>query len=136
MPSSLVAGDQGPGKLLGDLAEVWNAYTELTTEAGRFAYENGLDASEALAVTPAPASFRAWLLLLHQASTDADVRAEPFTEQLIDSGIFRTGDGELVADVRPAGTRQVEVRRKLDDSDRLYDLIPDLRSVVATIASE
>jgi hypothetical protein len=123
------------GELLGDLAEVWNAYTELTTQAGRFAHENGLNATEALAVSPAPASFRAWLLLLHQASTDADVRAEPFTEQLIDSGIFRTESGELIADVRPAGTRQVEVRRKLDYGDRLYDLIPDLRNVVATMAS-
>jgi hypothetical protein len=64
---------------------------------------------------------------------------------LIDSGIFGTESGAVVADVRPASTRQVEVRRKLDYADRLHDLIPDLRSVVhklqlsgrvPTIASE
>jgi hypothetical protein len=32
--------------------------------------------------------------------------------------------------VRPAGTRRVEVPRKLDYADRLHDLIPDLRSIV------
>jgi hypothetical protein len=41
---------------------------------------------------------------------------------------WRKDDVGLV--LRPAGTRQVEVRRKLDYADRLHDLIPDLRSIV------
>lgn len=62
--------------------------------------------------------------------TDNEVRLEPHEEQLIDAGTFGTEHGGVVYDVCPAGTRQIEVRRKLDYADRLYDLIPDLRSVV------
>jgi hypothetical protein len=127
------------GKLLGELATVWNAYTELAEQESRVAQESGLDGSGALAVTPAPLSFKAWLLLLHRAATDPEVRAEPYQEQLIDAGLFgnRDSDGNalpgVVYDVRPAGTREVDVRKKLDYGDRLHDLIPDLTPVVRAL---
>ena len=41
--------------------------------------------------------------------------------------------GGAVYEVRSAGTRQVETRRKLDYGDRLYHLTPDLRSVVRAL---
>jgi hypothetical protein len=56
---------------------------------------------------------RRFLLLLHRAGTDSEVRLEPYEEQLIDAGAFRTEHGGVAYDVRPAGTRQIEVRRKL-----------------------
>ncbi len=105
----------------------------------RVAQESGLDGSGALAVTPAPLSFKAWLLLLHRAATDPEVRAEPYEEQLIDAGLFgnRDSDGNalpgVIYDVRPAGTREVDVRKKLDYGDRLHDLIPDLTPVVRAL---
>ena len=80
-------------------------------QESRVAQESGLDGFGALAVTPAPLSFKAWLLLLHRAATDPEVRAEPYEEQLIDAGLFgnRDSDGNalpgVVYDVRPAGTR-------------------------------
>ena len=88
------------------------------------------DGSGALAVVPAPLSFKSWLLLLHASATDPAVRAEPYEEQLIDAGAFRTKHGNVVYDVKPAGTPQVEMRRKLDTGDHLHDLIPDLTAVV------
>jgi hypothetical protein len=36
--------------------------------------------------------------------------------------------------VRPAGTRQVEVRKRLDEQDRLYHVVPDLRSIVRKLS--
>jgi len=139
------------GKLLHELATVWNAYTERAEGSSKFAHENGLDGLGALAVVPAPLSFKSWLLLLHRAATDPEVRADPFEGQLVDIGAFGRRDeqgndiGGAVYDVRPAGTRTVETRRKLDYGDRLFHLTPDLRSVlhalqlsghVPTIASE
>jgi hypothetical protein len=133
------------GELFDELANVSNKYVDLAEEEGRFATENGLDGDGALAVVPAPSSFKGFLLLLLVAATDPEVRLEPYEEQLIDAGAFRTDHGGVVYDVRPAGTRQVEVRKKLDHADRLHDLIPDLRRVVhrlqlsvhvPTIASE
>jgi hypothetical protein len=41
--------------------------------------------------------------------------------------------GGAVYEVRPAGTRQVETRRKLDYRDRLFHIVPDLRSVVRAL---
>lgn len=138
-------------ELFSELAGAWNAYVTLAEEEDKFASVNRLEGPGVLAVEPAPLTFRSFLLLLLAASTDADVRAEPFTEQLADIGAFGRRDdqgndiGGAVYEVRPAGTRQVEVRRKLDYADRLHDLIPDLRSVVhrlqlgggvPTIASE
>lgn len=73
--------------------------------------------------------FKSWLLLLHAAATDPAVRGEPYEEQLIDAGAFRTEHGNVAYDVKPAGTRQVEMRSKLDSGDRLHDLIPDLTAV-------
>jgi hypothetical protein len=138
-------------ELFGELAGAWNAYVTLAEEEDEFASLNRLEGSGVLAVEPAPLTFRSFLLLLLAASTDADVRAEPFTEQLADIGPFGRRDelgndiGGAVYEVRPAGTRQVETRRKLDYGDRLFHLTPDLRSVVhklqlsgrvPTIASE
>lgn len=51
----------------------------------------------------------------------AEVRLEPYEEQLIDAGTFRTDHGGVVHDVRPVGTRQIEVRKKLDHTDRLHE---------------
>jgi hypothetical protein len=124
------------GEVFGELASVWNKYVALAEESSKFAYESGLDGPGVLAVEPAPMSFRSFLLLLHTASTDEAVRAQPFIEQLSETGIFGRRDeqgndiGGAFYDTRPAGTRTVETRRRLDDQDRLYRLIPDLRSVV------
>jgi DNA repair exonuclease SbcCD ATPase subunit len=118
------------GELFGELANVWNTYVDLAEEEDRFATASGLDGSGALAVVPAPLSFKSFLLLLHRAATDSEVRLEPYEEQLIDAGAFRTEHGGVGYDVRPAGTRQIEVRRKLDYGDRLIYVLPDLRSVV------
>ena len=49
---------------------------------------SGLEGSGVLAVELTPSTFKAFLLLLLSAATDADVRSEPFTEQLVDSGIY------------------------------------------------
>jgi hypothetical protein len=128
------------GRLLGELATVWNAYTELAEQESRLAQENGLGGATALSIAPAPQSFKAWLLLLHRAATDPEVRAEPITEQLIDRGVFgnRDSDGNALPgafyDVRPGGTRQVDVRKKLDYADRLIHVVPDLRNVVRALA--
>lgn len=126
-------------ELFGELAYTWNAYATLAEEEDRFASVNRLEGPSVLAVEPAPLTFRSFLLLLLAASTDADVRAEPFTEQLADIGAFGRRDdqgndiGGAVYEVRPAGTRQVETRRKLDYGDRLYHVVPDLRSVVRAL---
>jgi hypothetical protein len=118
------------GELLGELSNAWNKYVALAEEEDRLATANGLDGSSALAVVPSPRTFRDYLLLLHKVATDDEVRLDPYEEQLIDSGTFRGKFGEAIHDIRPAGTRQVEVRRKLDYGDRLIHLVPDLRSVV------
>jgi hypothetical protein len=108
------------GELVGELATVWNSFAALAEEEDRFATANGLDGSGALAVVPAPLSFKSFLLLLHTAATDPEVRAEPHEEQLIDAGAFRREHGGVVYDVRPAGVRQVDGRRKLDYNHKLF----------------
>jgi hypothetical protein len=117
------------GELIGELAAVWNDLVEIIETEDRFAQANGLEGSGVLAVEPTASTFKAFLLLLHRAATDPEVRLEPYEEQLIDAGTFRTDHGGVVYDVRPAGTRQIEVRKKLDHADRLHGLIPDLRSI-------
>lgn len=77
-----------------------------------------------------------------EAATNEEVRAAPFTEQLVDAGTFGRRDengnsiGGAVYDIRPAGTRTTEVRRKLDHGDVLVGsgLIPDLRGVVRALS--
>ena len=52
-------------------------------------------------------------------------RAEPYEEQLIDSGPIRNENG-VVQKVAPAGTRKVRQRRSIDANDVLYSITPDL----------
>jgi hypothetical protein len=83
---------------------------------------------------------KAFLLLLHSAATDADVRSEPHTEQLVDSGIYgrRDSDGNdlggAIYDTKVVGSRTIETRRRLDERDVLYYVVPDLRSVVRRLS--
>jgi hypothetical protein len=104
---------------------------ELAEKSGKFAHENGLDGSGALAVVPAPLSFKSFLLLLYRAATDPEVRLEPTRSNC--AGTFRTAYGDVVYDVRPAGVRQVDGRRKLDYGDRLFHLMPGLRAFVRAL---
>ena len=141
---------QRAGELFGELAATWNDYIAVAEESDKRAGESGIGAS-ILAVEPAPLSFRSFLLLLHTAATNEEVRAPAHEQQLSDSGIFGRRDdqgrdiGGAVYDVRPAGTKTIETRRRLDERDVLYRVVPDLRSVVhklqlsgrvRTIASE
>jgi hypothetical protein len=114
---------QGAGERFGELASTWNEYVALAEESSKFAHENGLDG--ALAVVPAPLSFKSWLLLLHTAATDPTVHAEPHVQELTETGNYN-GTYQTM----PAGTKTTEVRRRLDHGDKLHSLIPDLRSVV------
>jgi hypothetical protein len=118
------------GSVFAELADAWGQYVTIAEESISYASSKGLNASDALAVTPSPANFKEFIALLLAASTDAEVRAEPFTEQLIDSGLFRTAHGGVIQETGPAGTRTTEVRRRLDERDRLFHLVPDLRSAV------
>ena len=74
------------------------------------------------------------------AATDADVRSEPHTEQLVDSGVYGRRDsagndiGGSVYDTRIVGTRTRKTRRRLDERDVLYHVVPDLRSVVGRLS--
>jgi hypothetical protein len=110
----------------------------IAEESISYARSNGLDTSDALAVTPAPANFKEFISLLLTASTDENVRSEPHTEQIVDSGIYgrrgKNGEdlGGAVYDTRVVGTRTLETRRRLDERDILYRAVPDLRSVVRT----
>jgi hypothetical protein len=124
------------GKLLGELAGIWNVYVEQVEQSHRLVSVNRLENSDALAVTPGPGSFRAFLDLLLTAATSEEVRAAPVTEQIVDSGIYgnRDANGGVLPgayyDTRHMGTRQVEVRRRLDKRDALFNAVPDLRRVV------
>jgi hypothetical protein len=126
------------GGLLGELATVWNSYVEQVEQSHQITSANGLEGSDALAVSPGPNSFREFLDLLLTAATDETVRSEPYTEQLVDSGVYgrRGSNGEdlggAVYDTKVVGTRTVDTRRRLDERDVLYRVVPDLRSVVHT----
>jgi hypothetical protein len=124
------------GSVFAELANAWDRYLTLREESTSYARSNGLDATDALAVRPAPASFREFIALLLAASTDEDVRSEPHTEELVDSGIYgrRGSNGEdlggAVYDTRVVGTRTFDTRRRIDERDILFRVIPDLRSAV------
>ena len=77
---------------------------------------------------PAPVSRTSFLRTLVDITTDpAGVfRAEPYEEQLIDSGPIRNENGGVVQKVAPAGTRKVRQRRSIDANDVLYSITPDL----------
>jgi hypothetical protein len=113
------------GERFGELAAAWNEYVALAEESSRLAHESGLDPATALAVTPAPSSFLLWLLLLHTASTDAEVRAPDHVQELTETGNYG-GTYQTM----PAGTKTTSVRRRLDYGDRLHGIIPDLRGIV------
>jgi hypothetical protein len=118
------------GKLLGDLAGIWNAYVERAEESRRFVGANRLENSDSLAVTPGPGSFREFVDLLMAAATNEEVRAADYEAPLIDAGPFRTEHGGAVYDVRSAGSEIVSVRRRLDARDVLFNVVPDLRAAV------
>ena len=128
------------GAVFAEMAGVWNSYVQQVEESHQFANAHGLENSGSLAVTPHPDSFKDWLLVLFAAATNEEVRAEPYTEQLVDSGIYgnRDGDGNALPGAtyatRHMGTRQVEVRRRLDERDVLFNVVPDLRSVVRALS--
>ena len=90
-------------------------------------------------IEPVPSTFRAFLLLLHTAATDPAVHAAPHVQELTETGIFgrRYEHGNALAgayfDTRPAGTKTTIVRRKLDEHDRLFHLIPALGSIVRSL---
>jgi hypothetical protein len=106
------------GEVFAELVGVWNELVEIIETEDRFVQANKLEGTDVLAVEPTPASFRAFLLLLLSAATDADVRSEPHTEQLVDSGVYgrRDSDGNdiggSVYDTRIVGTRTRETRRR------------------------
>jgi hypothetical protein len=111
-----------------EMASVWNKYVSQAEESSKFAHENGLDPSTALAVVPAPLSFRSWLLLLHVASTDPTVHAPPHVQEM-----FETGNYNGRYETHPAPAKVTEVRRKLDHGDRLFHLIKPLGGVVRAL---
>jgi hypothetical protein len=127
---------QRAGELLGDLAAVWNELVEIVEEESQLAAANRLDGSGILAVEPVPSDFKAFLSLLHVAATDPAVHAAPHVQELTETGIFGRRDehGNALTgayfDTRPAGTQTTIVRRKLDEHDRLFHLIPALGSIV------
>jgi hypothetical protein len=124
------------GELLESMATVWNSYVAQVEQSHQFASANGLESSDALAVIPGPSSFREFFDLLLTAATSDEVRSEPHTEQLVDSGIYGRRDengndiGGATYDTRIVGMRTLETRRRLDERDVLYYVVPDLRSVV------
>jgi hypothetical protein len=130
---------QRGGELLGELAGAWNSLVEIVEEESQVATSNRLEAPGILAVEPVPSTFKAFLSLLHVAATDPAVHAEPHVQELSETGIFGRRDEQGNAlpgayyDTRPVGTQTTEVRRKLDEHDRLFHLIPDLRGIVARL---
>jgi hypothetical protein len=126
-------------ELFASLADAWNELVEIVETEDRFVQTNGLEGS-VLAVEPTPSTFKAFLLLLHTASTDETVRSEPHTEQPVDSGIYGRRDengndtGGVTYDTRVVGTRSIETRRRLDARDVLFNVVPDLRSVVRALS--
>jgi hypothetical protein len=123
------------GEVLVELAGVWNELVAIVEEESRVATANRLETG-ILAVEPVPSTFKAFLLLLHTAATDPAVHAAPHVQELTETGIFgrRDENGNALPgayfDTRPAGTQTTIVRRKLDENDRLFHLIPALGSIV------
>jgi hypothetical protein len=128
------------GELLGELAGVWNSLVEIVEEESQVAASNGLEAPGVLAIEPVPSTLKAFVSLLLIAATDPTVHAPPHVQELMESGIYGRRDnqgrdlGGAVYDTRPAGTKTIEVRRRLDHGDRLHGLIPDLRGIVQRLS--
>jgi hypothetical protein len=127
------------GELFASLADVWNDLVEIIETEDRLVQASKLEGFGVLAVEPTPANFRAFLLLLHTAAIAEDVRSAPHTEQLVDTGIYGRRDenghdvGGAIYDTRVVGTRTLETRRRLDERDVLFNVVPDLRSVVRAL---
>ncbi len=105
------------GSQLAELAATWNNLVNQVELEARLASTSGIAPPGVLAVEPVPATFKSFLLLLHEAATDPAVREEPFAVQPYDG----------------APARFEEVRRRLDEDDRLVHLVPDLRAVVRAL---
>ena len=126
------AGEGGPygraGKLFAQLVDVYGEIVDLLQQEDYHANASGLDGPGIAAVEPAPVSLTSFLRTLVDITTDpAGVfRAEPYEEQLIDSGPIRNENGGVVQKVAPAGTRKVRQRRSIDANDVLYSITPDL----------
>jgi hypothetical protein len=124
------------GSVLEQLATCFNEYAEQVEEAHRFTSSHGLERSEALSVVPGVDSFKAFVDLLVTAALSDEVRAPDYEQPLIDSGVFRGDHGTNVYDVRPAGSKQVSVRKKLDERDILFHAVPALGGIVRKLRSE
>jgi hypothetical protein len=67
------------------------------------------------------------------------VHAAPHVQELTETGIFGRRDEQGNAlpgayiDTRPVGTQTTEVRRRLDEHDRLFHLIPALGNIVRAL---
>jgi hypothetical protein len=128
------------GAAFADLAGVWNELVEILEEESQVATANRFEAPGILAVEPVPSTFKAFVSLLHVASTDPAVRAEPHVQPLTETGILGRRDSEgndiggAYFDTRPAGVKTTEVRRKLDEHDRLFHLIKPLGGVVQRLS--
>jgi hypothetical protein len=120
---------ESAGALFEQLVSTWGEHGAIVRETRSLARANGLDASDTLAVEPAPETFRDFVGLLLDVCLDptGQRRTPDREEQLLDSGPIRTETGELVHRIRPAGTRLVQVRRPADHHDRLIAILPDLR---------
>jgi hypothetical protein len=127
------------GELFGDLAGAWNELVAIVEEASQLAAANRLESPGILAVEPVPSTFKSFLSLLHVASTDPAVHAPPQVQELTETGIFGRRDEQGNAlpgayiDTRPVGTQTTEVRRRLDEHDRLFHLIPALGNIVRAL---
>jgi hypothetical protein len=123
------------GEIIGQLADAWNALVGVVEKESQAAVANGLD-SHIPAVEPVPSDFKTFLSLLRVAATDPAVHAAPHVQEVTETGIFgrRDENGNALPgayfDTRPAGTQTTIVRRKLDEHDRLFHLIPALGSIV------
>jgi hypothetical protein len=124
---------QRAGILIEDLAGVWNELVEILEEASQVATANRIEAPGVLAVEPVPSTFSAFLSLLRVAATDPEVRAEPHVIALTETGIYGNGHGGASYETRPVATQTTEVRRRLDEHDRLFHLIPALGNIVRAL---
>jgi hypothetical protein len=131
---------QRAGEFFASLADLWNELVEILEEESQVATANRLEAPGILAVEPVPPDFKSFLSLLRVAATDPAVHAAPHVQELTETGIFGRRDehgnalpGAAYYDTGPVGVQTVEVRRRLDEHDRLFHLIPALGNIVRAL---